>query len=180
MIVADIKSSKTRLRRTFLLIDSEHGPKTSDLSLLHHLRNSGIQHTIILSKIDKLLYPDPKPPSPQKLHNKLLRLHSIIDNLKQELEQPNAEILCVSAEKELPVEGMPRGGRLGVDAVRWAVLRACGLECDEKGNKREREVVVEDLETHGEREAKREAKVVKDLFVEEERDERVETWRPMA
>lgn len=32
--------------------------------------------------------------------------------------------------------GMPKAGRLGVDAVRWAVLRACGLDCDEQGRPR--------------------------------------------
>lgn len=121
------------MRKTFLLVDVEHGLKETDVQLLRHLRKEGIQHQIILSKADKLLYPSAKPPGPQKLHNCLLKLRQTIDEVKAEIEQPNADILCVSSEKDLFMQGMPKAGRLGIDAVRWAVLKACGLDCDEQG-----------------------------------------------
>jgi len=136
------------LRKSFLLIDVEHGLKETDLQLVSHLRKEGIQHQIILSKADKFLYQGPKPPSPQKLHNGLLKLRQQIDDIKAEIQQPNADILCVSAEKDLFMQGMPKAGRLGVDAVRWAVLRACGMDCDEQGRPRQYEAFVDQSEEH--------------------------------
>ena len=48
---------KFRLRRTYLLIDALHGIKQSDRVLLSHLQRLGIPHQIILSKIDRIIFP---------------------------------------------------------------------------------------------------------------------------
>ena len=42
------------------------------------------------------------------------------------------DILSCSAEKRLEEHGEKRE-RIGIDAIRWAMLSACGLECDEHG-----------------------------------------------
>lgn len=128
-----------RLRKTFLLIDASHGLKTTDLQLLSHFKQNGIQHQIILSKVDKILHPNARTPSPQKLHNNILALRRTIDDIRDRIDQPAADILCVSAEKDMHMPGVPKGGKLGVDAVRWAALRACALDCDETGKPREYE-----------------------------------------
>ncbi|KAL1303854.1 hypothetical protein AAFC00_000310 [Neodothiora populina] len=139
--IMKVLEKRKQLRKTFLLVDIQHGLKATDKSLLAHLRASGIQFQLILSKADKILFPDPKPPSPQKLHNGLSKIQKQIADIYKELDMrgDGVDVLCVSAEKDLFVEGMPRAGRLGVDAVRWAVLRACGLDCDESGRARKLE-----------------------------------------
>ncbi|GAB7364015.1 hypothetical protein MBLNU230_g4573t1 [Neophaeotheca triangularis] len=138
--------NRKQLRRTFVLVDAEHGLKRSDVSLLTHLRQRGIAHTVLLSKADKLLYSGPKEPSPRKLSNGLLSLREVCSGVKQTLDGEAeaqggrgglGDILCCSAEKSLEVRG--RKEKLGVDEIRWAVLSACGLECDDQGHLRSAE-----------------------------------------
>ena len=132
--------NRKQLRRTFVLVDSEHGLKATDVQLLTHLRQQGIAHQVVLSKVDKLLYPAAKPPGPQKLSNGLLKLRDLCGSIRQRLNQEAGgrdlmlDILCCSSEKGLDEKNRHR--KLGIDEVRWAVLGACGLECDEQGNKK--------------------------------------------
>ncbi|KAM3416786.1 hypothetical protein BST61_g8378 [Cercospora zeina] len=58
--------NRKQLRRTYVLVDAEHGLKQTDVQLLVHLRKQGIAHQVVLSKVDKLLYPDSKFPGPVK------------------------------------------------------------------------------------------------------------------
>ena len=180
----DHTDDETRLRMTFLLVDVVHGLKTTDVQLLQHLRKAGIQHQIILSKVDKLLYPNPKPPSAQKLHTELKKIKKIIQDIRKKVEQPTADILCVSAEKDLVMEGMPKAGRLGVDAVRWAVLRACGLDCDEQGRPRKMETFaaaeeVEPTEAELKEVQEKNAKLLADMVEEEKEEQEYVRYRPM-
>ncbi|KAK0270014.1 hypothetical protein LTR35_014480 [Friedmanniomyces endolithicus] len=129
--------SRKQLRRTFVLVDAEHGLKRTDVEFLTYLRRRGIAHQIILSKADKLLYPAAKPPGPLKLNNGLLKLRDLCGSIRSTLNEEAGgrdamvDILCCSAEKGLDERNRHR--RLGIDEVRWAVLTACGLECDEHG-----------------------------------------------
>lgn len=134
-----------RLRRTFLLIDAEHGLKSADKQLLEHFRDKGISHQIILSKVDKLLYPRSKQPGPESLSNKLMELRSLCEDIRKTVQPedwrgPKAlgDILCCSSEKEITGHGLGRG-KLGIDALRWAVLGAAGLDCDAHGNPKQAE-----------------------------------------
>jgi GTP-binding protein len=128
-----------RLRRAFLLIDAEHGFKNSDEQILEILRESGTPHQIILSKVDKIIYPRAKRPSPEKLHDNLLHLRDICEEVRDRA-QPNgnrgsivsSDIICCSSEK-----GVERGRKLGLDELRWAALQAAGLECQDNGRKRD-------------------------------------------
>ena len=140
--------NRKQLRRTFVLLDCEHGLKATDVSILTHLRQKGISHQIVLSKVDKLLYAGSKPPGPQRLHNKLLELQSSCTKIRQRLDaeakigrESTGDILCCSAEKSLDEEQGHR--KLGIDEVRWSVLGVCGMDCDQLGRpKRQR---LEDL-----------------------------------
>ncbi|KAK4982518.1 hypothetical protein LTR66_009226 [Elasticomyces elasticus] len=138
-------TNRKQLRRTFLLVDCEHGLKSSDQELLASLRKGAVQHQIILSKVDKLLYPSSHPPSAQKLSNNLLKLRHICEDIRKQIQpedergpKASGDILCCSAEKGLQFDGDKRngGGRLGIDALRWAVLSAVGIDCDEAGVRR--------------------------------------------
>lgn len=132
-------TQRKQLRRTFVLIDSEHGLKKTDIALLTHLRKEGVPFSIVMSKVDKLLHPNAKLPGQLKLSNSLTKLSEARDSVRIELEDAfddgrkmRDDILCCSAEKSLD-ERSGWTNRLGVDELRWAVLNACGLESDETG-----------------------------------------------
>lgn len=121
-------------------MDAEHGLKASDVTLLQLLSEHGVSHQIILSKVDKLLFPNASPPSPQRLSKNLIHLRNVCEEIQYRLQpesgrlsRTHGDILCCSAEKEIQGVGVGRG-RLGIDALRWAALSACGLDCDEAGN----------------------------------------------
>ncbi|EMC97997.1 hypothetical protein BAUCODRAFT_120910 [Baudoinia panamericana UAMH 10762] len=125
--------NRKQLRRTFVMIDAEHGLKATDVQLLSHLRRQGISHQIVLSKVDKLMYSGAKAPGPRKLSNSLLKLQDLCGSIRQGLDREVGDgrkaaldILCCSAERS--VDDANRHRKLGVDEVRWAVLNACGLE----------------------------------------------------
>jgi GTP-binding protein len=128
-------TNRRQLRRVFLLIDAEHGIKDKDRSLLASLRLAGVSHQVILSKLDKLYIPAAKE---IKRHDgKVLRrlspkgtpedLRKAMEKLKNDIQPPVGggalgEILGVSAET------LVEGKRLGIDHVRFAVMKAVGLD----------------------------------------------------
>jgi GTP-binding protein len=134
-------TNRKQLRRVFILIDAEHGIKDKDRSLLASLRLAGVSHQVILSKLDKLYIPDAK--EIRRHDGKALRrlapkgtaedLRKAMEKLKNDIQPPVGggalgEILGVSAET------LVEGKRLGIDHVRYAVLKAVGL--DEKFRKK--------------------------------------------
>lgn len=132
-------TQRKQLRRTFVLIDAEHGLKSSDVALLTHLRTEGVPYSIVMSKVDKLIHPGSKPPGPQKLENCLLKLKVACDDVRSTLREAfndgrdvRDDILCCSSEKSLDERSGWRS-KLGVDELRWAILNASGLESDEAG-----------------------------------------------
>lgn len=127
--------SRKQLRRVFVLIDAQHGIKDKDRSLLATLRLSGVSHQIILSKLDKIYIPQAKDikrydgKSPRRLTPKgtLVGLRQTMEDMKSDIQPPVGggalgEILGVSAETVVD------GKRLGIDHVRYAVLKAVGLD----------------------------------------------------
>ncbi|TKA34108.1 hypothetical protein B0A50_00088 [Salinomyces thailandicus] len=133
---------RRQLRRTFVLVDAEHGLKGSDLKLLGHLRREGLSFQVVLSKVDKVVYPKgAKGMSPGRVEAGLGRLREVCGDVRERINQEAGDgrshlmdILCASSEKGL--DKANRHSRLGVDEVRWAVLSACGLECDDQGQRR--------------------------------------------
>ncbi|KAI9780761.1 MAG: GTP-binding protein [Geoglossum umbratile] len=129
-------TSRKQLRHTYLLLDPTHGPKPTDTHLLHLLSSHGIPHSIVLSKVDRILLPHgPKKrlPSPSALEYHFSSLRRVMEDMRVLLKdmkreggwgpgnEGGGEILACSGEVAL-------GGRkLGVSAVRWAILRAAGL-----------------------------------------------------
>lgn len=133
-------AGRTQLRRTFVLLDSEHGPKKTDLQLFEHLRRTGVPFQVILSKVDKILHPRSKAPGEGVLSNRLEKLKELCDSTRLTLNQhigdgrdAVGDILCCSAEKSIDKHGHRK---LGIEEVRWAMLGACGLECDSAGQRR--------------------------------------------
>lgn len=118
------------LRRAFLLIDALHGVKSTDAQLLTIFRENAIPHQIILSKVDRILFPTSRNPSPKALEANLSTLKKTMGDLRQIVQPPFdrhppalGEILTCSAEKSVE-----RGKKMGVSGIRWAMLAAAGLE----------------------------------------------------
>ncbi|KAF2764996.1 hypothetical protein EJ03DRAFT_391736 [Teratosphaeria nubilosa] len=131
--ILKVLENRKQLRRTFVLVDSEHGLKRTDIQLLTHLRRQGINHQIVLSKVDKILCPSARVPAGRTLNNRLLKLKDLCSTIKERLDNDagdgrssNMDLLCCSAEKGLSDKN--RREKLGIEEVRWAVLAACGLE----------------------------------------------------
>jgi GTP-binding protein len=53
-LMLDYLHNSTKLQRIFLLIDSRHGLKKSDLEMLHFLASCAVSTQIILTKVDKI------------------------------------------------------------------------------------------------------------------------------
>jgi GTP-binding protein len=138
-IVKYLKGRK-QLRRTFLLIDALHGLKGHDHDLLRLLRHSAIPHQVILSKVDRVLFSSKSQAKTamKKPNSNTLVFAANIEGLQRRLSdlrmviQPDArtegpgalgEILTSSAETRLERNNQ----RLGVNAVRWAIMTAAGL-----------------------------------------------------
>lgn len=140
--IMKVLSKRKQLRRTFVLVDAEHGLKKTDAELLIHLRRSGIDHSIVLSKVDKVLYAGSRAPGEQRLANKTVRIGEMCASIRKRLDDEAGDgrrgavdILCCSAEKGLESTG-GNGRKIGIDEVRWAALSACGVECDETGRRK--------------------------------------------
>ena len=133
----------TRLRRVFVLIDARHGMKTSDKQILALLWENGIAHQLVLSKIDYVVMPrSRKSPNWDTLNTTFGNLHrdarGFYSELKQRQRQIGTEasddILATSSEKVWPPQS---GKRLGIEALRWGILEATGLDSDAEGRRRE-------------------------------------------
>lgn len=131
--------SRKQLRRVFVLLDAQHGIKDKDRSLLASLRLAGVSHQVILSKMDKLYIPkakevrrfDGKAISKLKSKGTIEGLRKVMQEIKAEIQPPYGggalgEILGCSSET------LVDGKRLGIECVRYAVLKAAGLDEDFK------------------------------------------------
>lgn len=129
--------SRKALRRVFVLLDAEHGVKDKDRSILASLRLAGVSHQVVLSKMDKLYIPKAseikKVGKGVKMKSKgtVKGLREEMRKLLPEIAPPHGgaalgEILACSSET------LVEGKRLGVEDVRFAVLKAVGLEGEER------------------------------------------------
>ncbi|KAI9811222.1 MAG: GTP-binding protein [Pycnora praestabilis] len=143
---------RKQLRRAFLLIDAGHGIKTSDQQLLGILRQAAVPHQILLSKVDRVLFPTARMPSEPSMERNFSHLRRFMEGMR-DIVQPKTgdgpgalgEVLTCSAEKSVEV-----GKKMGIGGVRWAVLSAGGLESNSLGRKSCSSVVVANEEEEDE------------------------------
>jgi GTP-binding protein len=116
-----------RLKRAFVLIDSEHGVKANDEQILEILADNNIPFQLILSKVDKLLSPKMKfPLSPENLAMVQDRVYGACHMVEERVRKVTGNhsrsqimLACAAGAK------LKNDQRLGIDGVRWAVLDAC-------------------------------------------------------
>ncbi|KZF24901.1 hypothetical protein L228DRAFT_236060 [Xylona heveae TC161] len=124
---------RKQLRRVFLLLDPEHGPKAGDIQLLKALRYHAIPHQIVLSKTDKLVRPRGRNLFTKVPGDRMEMLKQVFQELRK-VVQPRrrdgppalGEIIACSAEKGLEKKNSVNA-KLGIDRVRYAILAATGL-----------------------------------------------------
>ncbi|RDL39584.1 p-loop containing nucleoside triphosphate hydrolase [Venustampulla echinocandica] len=120
---------RRQLKRAFLLIDAEHGIKVTDRQLLALFEEHQVPYQIILSKADRVLFPGSRTPSPTALEGRIADLRRTMETVKDAI-QPSpehgaygvGEVIACSSDKWID------GKRMGIDAVRHAVLQAAGME----------------------------------------------------
>ncbi|CAI7593838.1 unnamed protein product [Penicillium pancosmium] len=130
---------RKQLRRAFILIDSEHGIKQKDADILGLFRRYAIPHQIILSKIDKVITRTKKQAKTGVSDVGIQRLQSMLKDMKPVIQPdpytsggPGAlgEILTCSADVSVGP-----GQALGVDAIRWSILSAAGIDGSLEGGR---------------------------------------------
>lgn len=133
---------RKQLKMAFLLVDASHGVKKSDLQLLALFRQKDIPHQVVLSKVDRILFKGSRWPSEGALEARISDLRKQFEEvmdatqpISEEESAPLGEIIAVSAEKWV------NGKRLGIDALRYAMLQATGLQYVPKIKTKEQEIV---------------------------------------
>lgn len=131
--------TSTRLRRAFILLDSEHGIKKNDADILGLFRRYAIPHQVIFSKVDKVLSKKRKQGKTgastvmvERLQNMLQDVRPTVQPDPRISEGPGAlgEILTCSAETTVGP-----GRMLGIDAIRWSILSAAGIDGSLEGGR---------------------------------------------
>jgi GTP-binding protein len=120
---------RKELKRAFLLVDAEHGIKETDRQLIDLFKEKEVPYQIVLSKVDRVLFDGSRTPSQGALESRFSQLRRTMESVK-ELVQPDSEedggavgeVIACSSEKWI------EGKRMGIDAVRFAMLQAAGLE----------------------------------------------------
>ncbi|KFX95639.1 hypothetical protein V490_03755 [Pseudogymnoascus sp. VKM F-3557] len=119
---------RKQLKRAFVLIDAEVGLKKTDEQLLAIFRKEEIPHQIVLSKVDKLLFPKNRKPSEGALESRMQVLKRVIE-MTRRTTQPNPEDMSGALGEIIGCcSERPFGQVLGINEVRHAMLQAAGLE----------------------------------------------------
>lgn len=114
------------LRRAFLLVDAEHGVKETDLQILALFKSQRIPYQVVLSKVDKLLIGKRgKGIRSENIAELARKMEEVKDAIQPDNEDDGGvvgEVLGCSSQV------LVAGKRPGIDAVRYAMLQAAGLE----------------------------------------------------
>ncbi|KAL1956288.1 hypothetical protein VTO42DRAFT_7461 [Malbranchea cinnamomea] len=121
---------RKQLRRVFLLINPKHGLKSNDKEILEILRQNAVSHQLIFAKVDEVLVKGNMRQyrgfNPARLKD-LARIYDRVWKTISTEVPPGPgtleDILCCCAK-------IPRSSVncLGLDALRWEILRAAGFD----------------------------------------------------
>ncbi|KAJ5054824.1 uncharacterized protein L3040_001088 [Drepanopeziza brunnea f. sp. 'multigermtubi'] len=127
---------RKELKRAFLLVDADHGIKETDIRTLAMFKSQKVPYQVILSKADKLMKWGTKNPGGKAMEEGLLRLDQMMRRVKDivqpDLEEEDSvlaigEIISCSSTRWMNGKERP-----GINAVRFAMLKAAGLEMKPK------------------------------------------------
>ncbi|EQL32978.1 hypothetical protein BDFG_04954 [Blastomyces dermatitidis ATCC 26199] len=149
-------TKRKQLRRTYILINSHHGIKAADAAILSLLRANAVPHQIILSKADSVLIKGGQKRGARglrperidelcrfadKVRKRVQPVRNVGSTSKQKQKLQEGQDEGVEEQEERPELGAPalgeilacsmkmkdEAGCLGVDPIRWSILRAVGL-----------------------------------------------------
>lgn len=118
---------RKQLKRVFVLLDALHGIKVSDLRMLDLLREKSISHQVIASKCDRLGKGDQAQTA----------LTEVLWKMKKAVQPESRTTGFVGLGEILSVGALGDGksnsnirqkNMIGIEEVRYAVLKAAGLE----------------------------------------------------
>jgi GTP-binding protein len=122
-------SKRQELKRAFLLVDAEHGVKETDKQLLDMFNEQGIPYQIVLSKVDKILFEGKRPPNEEGLNRRVGELRKTMEGIEKMVRRCGEDEEGVGTGEVVACSSTLVGGiKMGVDAVRFSMLRAAGLE----------------------------------------------------
>lgn len=132
-VVMRYLQKREQLARAFLLVDVNVGVKKSDEQTLQILREAGTPHQVVLSKVDKILFPAGKLEM-DRLPERLARLRNVQDEFREKVLAKHADaslssdLLCTSSNDR----ALGKYKRMGIEDLRYAALDAAGLLGDGK------------------------------------------------
>ena len=120
---------RTQLKRVFLLINAGHGVKDTDKQVIQLLQDLKVPFQVVLSKIDRVLLDGKKNPE-KDLSKKSDAVLDAVEMVKQLVQPYGAEDDgCAVGEVIACASKNGIGGKtMGIDRLRFAVLRAAGWE----------------------------------------------------
>jgi GTP-binding protein len=142
-VVIKYLQKRDQLARAFLLVDVTVGLKKSDEQILRIMREAETPHQIVLSKVDKILFPGGKL-DVDRLPQRLERLRVVQDEFKAKFTENGMagnmcpDFLCTSSNDHT----LGRYKRIGIEELQYAVLDSAGLigagkEIDEQETEQE-------------------------------------------
>lgn len=118
-------TSRRQLRRAFVLVNPSHGLKKQDLQMLELLRGHGISHQMIACKADKIKASE----APVLFNAMQAEIEKYFSGKRQvPVLMTVRDILTIGGLEEKKDKTRWIESAQGLDDVRWAVLRAAGLE----------------------------------------------------
>ena len=127
-VVMRYLQKREQLARAYLLVDISVGMKKSDEQTLEILREAGTPHQIVLSKVDKVLFPGGRLDM-ERLPERILRLRDVREEFRAKVLDKHADtslctnVLCTSSNDA----ALGKYKRIGIDELQHAVLDAAGL-----------------------------------------------------
>ncbi|KAH8599654.1 P-loop containing nucleoside triphosphate hydrolase protein [Bisporella sp. PMI_857] len=115
---------RRQLKMAFLLIDATHGMKNSDHQLIKMFRERRIPFQVVFSKVDRMLFDQKSTPRKVVLEDRIANLQEEMMNVRRVIDPRKGE----HGWEPWMDEEESIGKRYGVDAVRFAMLKAAGLE----------------------------------------------------
>lgn len=108
-----------------------HGLKKIDEDLLMLFRRYAIPHQVVLSKVDKFIFKNKKQAKGGVAPDNIAKLQKTLHDLKP-LVQPDGRLQGPGALGEIVTcsgeTSVGPGQKLGVNALRWAIISAAGLD----------------------------------------------------
>ncbi|CAG8976392.1 hypothetical protein HYALB_00012539 [Hymenoscyphus albidus] len=125
---------RRQLKRAFLLLDASHGIKKSDKQIIELFKERSVPYQIIFAKADRILFVGSRrEPGKWVMQNRINQLRKAMEAVKDIVQpSPEDDVLGVGEVLACSSERWVNGERMGIDAVRFAMLQAADLQSERR------------------------------------------------